>query len=114
MPGFRKLIAASLLAAGAWASAGEPAQDALTQLNTIRAQAGMDGFSIDQRLAAAALGHARYLLAQPGARHIQRRGGTSFTGVEPLDRARQARYPAMLVMRTSRRATTRSAPRSTA
>lgn len=97
MPGFRNLIAAILLAAGAWASAGEPAQDALTQLNTIRAQAGMDGFSIDQRLAAAALGHARYLLAQPGAGHIQRRGGTGFTGVEPLDRARQARYPAMLV-----------------
>lgn len=74
-----------------------PADSALQALNALRLQAGMEGFSSDGRLAAAALGHARYLLAQPGAGHQQRRGGTGFTGVEPLDRARAAHYPAMLV-----------------
>ncbi|MCB1734193.1 MAG: CAP domain-containing protein [Gammaproteobacteria bacterium] len=85
-------------ASGTFADAAmSPADTALQALNALRAQAGMDGFSTEGRLAAAALGHARYLLAQPGAGHVQRRGGTGFTGVEPLDRARAARYPAMLV-----------------
>lgn len=97
MRALRYLLALCLLVAGTGVSAAEEAHDALAELNALRAQAGMDGFSTDQRLAAAALGHARYLLAQPGAGHIQRRGGTGFTGVEPLDRARQAHYPAMLV-----------------
>ncbi|MGB1110300.1 MAG: CAP domain-containing protein, partial [Gammaproteobacteria bacterium] len=89
---FGVFLTAVVLAPVAWA-----AEDAYAILNDIRAAAGLAPLSHDARLEAAALGHARYLVANDSASHDQSPGGRKFTGERPAQRAVAAGYASRLV-----------------
>jgi len=74
------------------AQAAQQAEESLSYLNNLRAQAGLIALTENQVLQKAAQGHANYLSRHRLWGHEQRRGKAGFTGVTPLDRMLAAGY----------------------
>ncbi len=71
---------------------------ALSYLNTLRHQAGLQRLHPNKQLAKAASAHARYLLEVQQFGHTERKGVRGFTGVSHVDRVLSAGYPSRFVM----------------
>jgi hypothetical protein len=105
--GHRLLLAFSLAAVGAGVQAagsddntpgcnynlratGWP--DALTRLNSLRAQAGLPALATNERIARAAADHAAYLVKNNGGDHFETPGRPGFRGETTFDRLVSAGY----------------------
>jgi len=77
---------------------GYERSSALSRLNTIRENMGMNTLLQDSALEKAAQNHANYLIANHEKSHFEQKGKPHFTGVSPLDRALYTHYDALQVI----------------